>query len=112
MASGVRRCRFDVKTSCCHSSVRMHGADAVGIDASFNVSMTAHYYAGGRAADRPVRWRVTQFPMDLASRGLPGFAYGSVNNFWQVVRFVASLLRILPPPQTSRSVGNNHRPGL
>ena len=61
--------------------VRMHGADAVGIDASFNVSMTAHYYAGGRAADRPVRWRVTQFPMDLASRGLPGFAYGSVNNF-------------------------------
>ena len=61
--------------------VRMHGADTVAIDTSFNVSMTAHYYSGGRAAERPVRWKVTQFPMDLGSGGLQGFVYDSVNTF-------------------------------
>ena len=30
--------------------------------ATFEVALTATYYAGGRVAGRPVRWRVTQFP--------------------------------------------------
>ena len=42
--------------------VDLHAESTVALDKPFDVRMTASYYAGGRVAERPVRWRVTQFP--------------------------------------------------
>jgi uncharacterized protein YfaS (alpha-2-macroglobulin family) len=52
-------------------------------DGPFEVGLSAVYYAGGRVADRPVRWRVTQYPYTWVPpvRGLDGFAWSSDDRY-------------------------------
>ncbi|MCK6550995.1 MG2 domain-containing protein [Myxococcota bacterium] len=61
---------------------RIHGPDEVPLDREFELRLTATYYAGGPVADRPVRWRVTQFPFDWQPpKPLPGFFYSTDSRF-------------------------------
>src|SRR5581483_9141436 len=41
------------------------------------VNMTATYYAGGPANNRPVRWRITQFPYAFTPKARDGFVYAT-----------------------------------
>lgn len=61
--------------------VQLHAPDIVSLDQAFKVTMTARYYAGGRAAGRPVRWRVTQFPYTWTPEKREGFLYSSDGRF-------------------------------
>jgi uncharacterized protein YfaS (alpha-2-macroglobulin family) len=61
---------------------RIHGPDDVPLDREFELRLTAAYYAGGPVAARPVRWRVTQFPLEWQPpRPLPGFFYSTDSRF-------------------------------
>lgn len=55
-------------------SAGAEGADQVPNDVPFDVRAAAAYYAGGRVAARPIRWRVTQYPYAWAPAGADGFA--------------------------------------
>ncbi|HVJ55263.1 MAG TPA: alpha-2-macroglobulin family protein [Aliidongia sp.] len=57
--------------------VRLDAPKSIPLDQPAEVDMTATYYAGGPAADRPVRWRVTQFPYAFAPKPRDGFAYAT-----------------------------------
>jgi uncharacterized protein YfaS (alpha-2-macroglobulin family) len=57
--------------------IRMNGPDQVPLDKPADLSMTATYYAGGPAAARPVRWRITSFPYSFAPAARPGFIYAT-----------------------------------
>jgi uncharacterized protein YfaS (alpha-2-macroglobulin family) len=57
--------------------VRLHGPDTVGLDGKFRIQLTSRYYAGGRVAGRPVRWRVTEFPYAWEPKARAGFFYSS-----------------------------------
>ncbi len=62
--------------------VLLHGPDQSPLDTPFQVELTASYYAGGRAAGRPIRWRVSQLPYTWqppVSR--EGFLYSSDGRF-------------------------------
>jgi uncharacterized protein YfaS (alpha-2-macroglobulin family) len=67
--------------------VALHGPDRAKLDASFEVSLTATYYAGGRVGGQPVHWRVTQFPYDWTPKKREGFVYSSDGRFSRVARF-------------------------
>ena len=53
--------------------VDLHGPDQVALDREFEVGLSAEYYAGGRVSGRPVRWRVTQYPLDWTPGSREGF---------------------------------------
>ncbi|MEM1176767.1 MAG: MG2 domain-containing protein [Acidobacteriota bacterium] len=53
------------------------GGGPATLDRTFDVQATATYYAGGRVAQRPLRWRVTQFPYRHRPKPRPGFVYAS-----------------------------------
>ena len=57
--------------------IRMDGPRSIPLDKAASVGMTATYYAGGPAGDRPVRWRVTEFPYDFSPAARPGFVYAT-----------------------------------
>ena len=61
--------------------VAVHGPDQVPLDAPFEVSMTSRYYAGGAVAQRPLNWRVTQFPYRWRPRSMPGFLFNTRAQF-------------------------------
>ena len=61
--------------------VRLSAPDQVPLDREFKVQLAAKYYAGGQAAGRPVRWRVTQFPYAWTPAARPGFFYSSDGRF-------------------------------
>lgn len=61
--------------------VRLHGPDTVPSDGDFQVGLTATYYAGGPVAERPVRWRVTQFPYAWSPSQREGFLFSSDARF-------------------------------
>jgi uncharacterized protein YfaS (alpha-2-macroglobulin family) len=61
--------------------VRMDGPDSIPLDKPATVAMTAIYYAGGPAAGRPVRWRVTEFPYGFSPAARPGFVYATDSMF-------------------------------
>ena len=61
--------------------VQLYSPDRVPLDREFKVSLTATYYAGGRAAARPLQWRVTQFPYSWTPKAFPGFLYSSDARF-------------------------------
>jgi uncharacterized protein YfaS (alpha-2-macroglobulin family) len=61
--------------------LRLHGDARVALDASFGISATAHYYAGGLAADRPIRWRVTQFPYNWSPQGKDDFVFAASQRY-------------------------------
>ncbi|MBN2056502.1 alpha-2-macroglobulin, partial [bacterium] len=70
--------------------VDLHAGDKVPLDEEFEVKLTAAYYAGGVAAERPVQWRVTQFPYEWRPRGFEGFIYSSSARYSGDEPFAAS----------------------
>lgn len=70
--------------------VDLHADDKVPLDRDFDVTLTATYYAGGRVADRPVRFRVTQFPYGWRPAARDGFYFSSDARFSRHQRFEAS----------------------
>lgn len=61
--------------------IDLHAPDRASLDRPFEVGLTATYYAGGRVADRPLEWRVTQFPYSWQPPGLDGFMLSSDARF-------------------------------
>jgi uncharacterized protein YfaS (alpha-2-macroglobulin family) len=61
--------------------IRMEGPDTIALDKPASIGMTATYYAGGPAAGRPVRWRVTEFPYSFTPAARPGFVYATDSMF-------------------------------
>jgi hypothetical protein len=66
---------------------QLHAPEWVSLDRPFEVTLTANYYAGGRVAGQPVRWRVTQFPYAWSPKRLEGFLYSSDERYSQRGRF-------------------------
>jgi len=67
--------------------VQLHADKTVRLDEAFDVKLTADYYAGGKVADRPVRWRVTQFPLTWSPKKMEGFAYSTDGRYSGEQRF-------------------------
>ena len=53
----------------------------VPLDGEFNVDLLARYFAGGLAADRPVKWRAAQFPYVFTPPGREGFLFSTDARF-------------------------------
>jgi uncharacterized protein YfaS (alpha-2-macroglobulin family) len=70
--------------------LRLNAPEQVALDREFIVRLAAQYYAGGQAADRPVRWRVTQFPYAWSPNARAGFFYSSDGRFSGRERFPGS----------------------
>ncbi len=65
----------------------MNGPAKTGLDAAFEVSLDASYYAGGKVVNRPVNWRVTQFPYTWTPEAKKGFFYSTDARFSNHGRF-------------------------
>src|SRR5262249_21915803 len=61
--------------------VMLHGPQQVPLDAEFAVDLVARYFAGGLLAERPVKWRATQFPHVWTPPGRPGFLFSTDARF-------------------------------
>jgi uncharacterized protein YfaS (alpha-2-macroglobulin family) len=61
--------------------VALNSPATVSLDGEFKVNLTARYYAGGQVRERPVRWRVTQFPYTWTPNKREGFRYSSDGRF-------------------------------
>ncbi len=61
--------------------VNLNGPRNATLDAPFKVLLNAKYYAGGRVAEQPVRWRVTQFPYNWTPKQREGFVYSTDARF-------------------------------
>ncbi len=61
--------------------VTLNGPQRSGLDEPFKVLLNARYYAGGKVAGQPVRWRVTQFPYAWKPEGPEGFVYSTDSRF-------------------------------
>ena len=70
--------------------VTLTSPERVPLDREFQVSLVASYFAGGRVAQRPLDWRVTQFPATWSPRARPGFLYSSDGRYSRTARFEAS----------------------
>ena len=53
----------------------------VPLDRPFTVDLLARFYAGGLLSDRPITWRVTQFPFVWTPPGRDGFLFSSDSRF-------------------------------
>ncbi len=53
----------------------------VPLDQPFKVDVTGRYFAGGLVADRPVKWRVAQYPYNWQPKGPDGFHYSTDSRF-------------------------------
>ena len=67
--------------------ILLHGPGQAPLDQEFKIALTARYYAGGRVADQPVRWRVTQFPYTWSPAKQKGYYYSSDLRFSGLQRF-------------------------
>ncbi len=61
--------------------VLLNAPQQVPLDAQFSVGLVARYFAGGLVADRPIKWRVTQFPYEWSPPGREGFLFSSDARF-------------------------------
>jgi uncharacterized protein YfaS (alpha-2-macroglobulin family) len=61
--------------------VLLDAAQHVPLDAPFAVGLLARYYAGGVVTERPITWRVTQYPYDWQPPGREGFLFSSDGRF-------------------------------
>jgi alpha-2-macroglobulin len=61
--------------------VLLNNSSRVPLDAPFQVGLLARYYAGGVVTDRPIKWRVTQFPYTWSPPGREGFLFSSDARF-------------------------------
>ena len=76
--------------------IALHAPEQVPLDRPFDIRLTAKYYAGGQVAQRPVRWRVSQFPYTWTPAQREGYFYSSDGRFSGHARFDAT-------PVTDRS---------
>lgn len=67
--------------------VELTAPEAVPLDRPFEVKLVATYYAGGKAAGQPVRFRVSQFPEHWQAPAWEGFAFSSDARYGEGVRF-------------------------
>lgn len=99
-ATGTYRAHLDVNHVHCASvaflkdayrlpkfQVQLQTPKSIPLDRPAKVGMTATYYAGGAASDRPVRWRVTQFPYAFTPKEREGFAYATDARYQSHVAF-------------------------
>lgn len=70
--------------------LKLNAPEQVPLDREFKVRLTAQYYAGGQASERPVRWRVTQFPYAWTPKAYTGFFFSSDGRFSGRERFQGS----------------------
>lgn len=70
--------------------VHLNGATKTPSDAPFTVKLASTYYAGGVVADRPVHWRVTQFPYDWDLAERAGFFYSTDARFSGIGDFAST----------------------
>ncbi len=61
--------------------VLLNAPPHVPLDAPFAVGLIARYYAGGVVTERPINWRVTQYPYDWRPPGRDGFLFSSDSRF-------------------------------
>jgi uncharacterized protein YfaS (alpha-2-macroglobulin family) len=61
--------------------VLLNHAQSTPLDAPFQVNLLARYYAGGVVTDRPITWRVSQFPYTWSPPGREGFLFSSDSRF-------------------------------
>jgi hypothetical protein len=61
--------------------VHLNGPEKAPSDKPFSVKLAATYYAGGVVANRPIHWRVTQFPYDWKLVGREGFYFSTDARF-------------------------------
>ena len=61
--------------------VVLDAQQTVALDGTFDVDLLARYFAGGLAADRPVKWRAAQFPHVFTPRGREGFLFSTDARF-------------------------------
>jgi alpha-2-macroglobulin len=61
--------------------VVLNGPATAPLDAPFHVDLLARFFAGGMLSDRPITWRVTQFPYVWTPPGRDGFLFSSDSRF-------------------------------
>jgi uncharacterized protein YfaS (alpha-2-macroglobulin family) len=61
--------------------VVLNGPAHTPLDATFEVDLLARFFAGGLLSDRPITWRVTQYPYVWAPPGRDGFLFSSDSRF-------------------------------
>ena len=64
----------------------------VPLDGSFNADLIARYFAGGLVADRPIKWRVAQYPYVFTPPHRDGFLFSTDSRFSGEAKFSASSL--------------------
>ncbi|MFB4203400.1 alpha-2-macroglobulin [Arhodomonas sp. KWT2] len=67
--------------------VRASAPGKAPLDRPFKVDLVAEYYAGGVARQRPVHWRVTQFPYRWTPAEREGFVYSTDARFSGIGEF-------------------------
>jgi uncharacterized protein YfaS (alpha-2-macroglobulin family) len=61
--------------------VVLNGPAHTPLDAPFQVDLLARFFAGGLLSDRPITWRVTQYPYVWTPPGREGFLFSSDSRF-------------------------------
>ena len=61
--------------------VVLNAPQTVALDTTFDVDLLARYFAGGLAAERPVKWRAAQFPHVFAPPNREGFLFSTDARF-------------------------------
>ena len=61
--------------------VLLNGPAKAPLDAPFQVNLLARFFAGGLLSERPITWRVTQFPYVWTPPGREGFSFSSDSRF-------------------------------
>ncbi len=61
--------------------VVLNAPQTVALDSTFDVDLLARYFAGGLAADRPVKWRAAQFPHVFTPPNREGFLFSTDARF-------------------------------
>ncbi len=61
--------------------VVLNGPAHTPLDAPFHVDLLARFFAGGLLSDRPITWRVTQYPYVWTPPGREGFLFSSDSRF-------------------------------
>ena len=59
----------------------LNAPQTVALDGTFDVDLLARYFAGGLAAERPVKWRAAQFPHVFTPPGREGFLFSTDARF-------------------------------
>jgi uncharacterized protein YfaS (alpha-2-macroglobulin family) len=61
--------------------VLLNAPQQVPLDGEFPVDLVARYFAGGLVAERPIKWRASQFPYAWTPPGREGFLFSSDSRF-------------------------------